>query len=502
VLRTADQARQLTRPKFHVYQRAPERGRENTRQHFGWVVWHSLTVALFATAWLFFDYFNTGSELTLFITSLAVAAEGTLLLAWCRRCLGGLFSPHGLFMMAAICFNAGQTIVYVLGGNPGDGIYALPHEITLQTLLFVGFGLAVFSAGAMTMLFGEKARPICGAGPTSRSQSVRNLGLSMMAIGFPFWVYETAITIQRVAQFGRSTGVFGFGTVTGIDRIPQIFSDFFAVGILWTLAGSHSRGSRQLAAAAMGVLVMANLATGSRGPALMSAGAFVWLWHVVVKPIRTPHILLGAAAVFVVVIPGIETTREGWGPNGFSVSYLLSKYQAINNPAMKAMSEMGWSATTIGHTIALVPSVRDWDYGQSYVWALSTVLPNVTGGTHVAKAHGYLADWLIRTLHPEYAAGGGGWGYSFLAESYLNGGWSGSLPLLFCQGLLLGMLWRWVYRKQDHARYALGATILMSVLFYVRAESALLARTIVWQGVLPYVVLGLMSGNQRSRVNR
>ena len=505
--RTLNRTRQLIRPRFQVYQRTPysgmnitpERGQEKRGRHFGWVAWHLATVMLFATAWLFFDYFNPESDATLFIVSAAVAVESMLLLVWCRRCVGGLFSPHGLFMIAAVCFNAGQAIVCALGGNPGTGIYALPHAITLHTLLFVGFGLAVFNAGAMTTLFGETARPMHGKKPTPRSQAVRNLGLSMMLLGLPFWIYETAITMQRVAQFGRSIGVFGFGTVTGVDRIPQLIGDFFPAGVLWVLAGSHSRGSRQLAIAGITMVVMANVATGSRGPALMAAVAFAWLWHVVVKKIRSANILLGAAAVFVIVIPGIETTREGWGPNGFSPSYLLSQYQAINNPALKAMSEMGWSATTISHTILLVPAVRNWDFGMSYVWALSTVLPNVTGGTHIAKAHGYLADWLIRTLHPDYAAMGGGWGFSFLAESYANGGWSGSLFLLLVQGMLLGALWRWVYRMEDQARYALGATVLMSVLFYVRAESACLARAIVWQGVIPYVVLGVCSGRLRVR---
>jgi oligosaccharide repeat unit polymerase len=505
VSRTPNRTRQLTRPRFQGYQRNPyrainittEQGQEKSGRHFGWVAWHLVTVVLFATAWIFFDYFNPESEATLFVVSAAVAVESALLLVWCRRCVGGLFSPHGLFMIAAICFNAGQAIVCVLGGNPGDGIYALPHAITLQTLLFVGFGLAVFNAGSMTMLFDETATPMHGKGATPRSQAVWNLGLTMMLLGLPFWVYETAITMQRVAQFGRSTGVFGFGTVTGVERIPQLIGDFFPAGVLWILAGSHSRGSRQLAIAGITMVVMANLATGSRGPALMAAVAFVWLWHAVVKRIRSTHILLGAAAVFVIVIPGIETTREGWGPNGFSPSYLLSQYQAINNPALKAMSEMGWSATTVSHTILLVPSVRPWDLGMSYVWALSTVLPNVTGGTHIAKAHGYLADWLIRTLYPDYAARGGGWGFSFLAESYANGGWSGSLVLLLVQGVLLGALWRWVYRMEDPARYAFGATVLMSVLFYTRAESACLARALVWQGIVPYAVLGVCFGRHR-----
>jgi hypothetical protein len=490
-----------TPPAVQVDPHAPYKGtnlellrrQEKDSRHFGWMTYHSIALIVFACAWVFFDYLNPDSEITLYTCSLAVAIEGILLLGWYRGTLGGMFSPHGLFMAAAICFNAGQAIVRALGATPGDGIYALSSTITLETLLFVGFGLAAFSAGLMTKLFGEIARPICKVGATPRRQAVRNCGLTMMSVGLPFWTYHLVNTMQRVAQFGRSTGVFGFAPVTGIDRVPEILSDFFPVGIIWTLAGSHSRGGRQFAAVAMTVVIMANLGTGSRGPALMAAVAFAWLWHAVVKPIRGTHLAIGAAVVLVVVIPGIEAAREGWGPNGFSVSYLLSQYEAIDNPASKAMSEMGWSATTISHTMLLVPSVRNWDYGQSYLWALSTVLPNFAGGTHAAKTHGYLSDWLIQTLHPAYAASGGGWGYSFLAEAYANLGWLGALPLLFMQGFFLGAFWRWVYRKQDFASYALGATVLMCLLLYARGESATVTRAVAWQGALPYGMFSLLS---------
>ena len=149
--------------------------------------------------------------------------------------------------------------------------------------------------------------------------------------------------------------------------------------------------------------------------------------------------------------------------------------------------------------MTLIPSSRQWDFGASYLWSVTTVLPNLGMEAHPAKAHGYLCDWLVETLAPAYAARGGGFGYSFLAEAYANGGWLGGPPLLFAQGLAFGALWRFVYRKHDRAHYAFGACALMTVLILARGEMGTVVRALTWQGFAPYALYRLLT-RRRNRL--
>lgn len=457
-------------------------------------MWHILLSGVAGVSCLLVFAFATPSEPLLYWVSLGVTVVCILLLVFAQGTPGGIFSPQGLFLISAICFNAGQALVRSLGVVPKNGIFTdLPPELGLRTLLFVGFGLIIFSGG-MTLAFRTAKRPDSNRsfGSTSKS-TLLQVGFGMLALGFPFWVYYSGTLMQRVAQYGRSLGYFGIQHATGSGRIPELLGDFFPAGIMWILAGSRSRSTRLIALLSGVIVVATQLALGERSIAFPFAVAFVWLWHVTVRPVRRVQLLVAGVFGLIVVIPGIGASREAWGPNGFSFSYLIESYAGIENPALQGVSEMGWSATTIGYTMDLIPSIRGWDFGRSYLWGSLVIFPNVGSGPHPAKAHGYLSEWLVGTLAPQYAAQGGGFGFSFLAEAYANGGWVGAPLLLFVQGFALGAFGRFIYRKRNPAVFAMGACVLLHILFYARGESADLFRDVAWHALIPYVVYTALS---------
>ena len=115
--------------------------------------------------------------------------------------------------------------------------------------------------------------------------------------------------------------------------------------------------------------------------------------------------------------------------------------------------------------MTLVPESRPYDYGISYLYALTAIMPNIGWQVHPSVAHGLLSDWLIKTVDPVVARGGGGLGFSFIAEAYLNFGWFGGPVWLGVVGFILC----WLFLKADGAdpaRHAFAAAFL-SVLFRI-----------------------------------
>jgi hypothetical protein len=91
------------------------------------------------------------------------------------------------------------------------------------------------------------------------------------------------------------------------------------------------------------------------------------------------------------------------------------------------------------------------------------------------------------------AAHGGGLGFSFIAEAYLNFGWTGAPLILALIGLAMSWLFHWAESSADPARKAVMASFLSFFLLYARGESATCVRAMVWYSLVPYLVVCLLS---------
>jgi oligosaccharide repeat unit polymerase len=202
-----------------------------------------------------------------------------------------------------------------------------------------------------------------------------------------------------------------------------------------------------------------------------------------------------AAFLMFVVFPVIPVTRDISGSERDSLAFLWESYRSIENPVIAIISEIGGSMQTVAYTIDLIPAVRPFDMGVSYLYALTTVIPNVFGqGVHPAIAHGIAADWLVWQVNPEIAAEGGGLGYSFIAEAFLNFGWLGAPVMLALIGFGLATVFLWADRSGNRLNIALAAIFVAFLSHFARGESATIVRPFVWYGLGPYVLIGMLSG--------
>jgi oligosaccharide repeat unit polymerase len=181
------------------------------------------------------------------------------------------------------------------------------------------------------------------------------------------------------------------------------------------------------------------------------------------------------------------------------MQFWTDSWRTIDNPAINSISEMGGSMKTVAYSLQLVPSVRQYDYGRSYIYALLTIFPNLFWKVHPTMSHGQLSDWLIREVDPYVASRGGGLGFSFIAEAYVNFGWIGGALQLALLGFLLSRLMVRVDKTSQPHELAAVACVLAFLLLYVRNEAATITRGLVWYALAPYLLVCILGRSQRIR---
>lgn len=411
-----------------------------------------------------------------------------------------LFSPYILFFVAALLFNGGQAILEVFNLNE-EGILEdnFSSETILKTLLIIILGLASFHLGA---LIGAAKRKVTNFKLKSEKEHL-SISRDSYLIGWRLIALSSLpalVVLQKAISVVLSAGYFGLyeqDSSTSFDAAPTIIAEFLIPATLFLLAGSKDKPRDRVISV---IIVIAYSAIkfflGQRNEAIMPLIAFAWLWHHTIRPFPQTFLLGTGSVILFILIPLIGATRNS--TNRFSVDFLIETFSS-NNPAIAAISEMGASMMTVAHTIELVPSVRNFQMGAEYFYALLTLMPNLFWKVHPTVARGIPDKWLVWEVDTGFAARGGSFGFSFIAEAYLNFGWLGAPIALGIMGLIFAKFTLWAVRSGAPDRMATVASFTSFILFFPRAESALMVRPLVWYSLLPYLsvcLLGWLRSNK------
>ncbi len=452
-----------------------------------------------------------------------------------------LFDPYVLFLFAANIFNGGQIVLEVFGLNQNgflNNVFSFPEA--LQVVYIVTLSIATMHLGALICVVfdrrkteAEKFRdflsrttdPVAYARlvgePDTSSAMVLHSAPARQAPGAFFRssivplktiltvgriflfisvipVLVTAFGAIQVAKSGGYASLYEQQAATGVAASASIVADFVFPGVFLVIAsGKRNPGLRLFAVLFILLYTCAKLAIGTRGAAIMPLLSMLWLWDGVVKPIPKSLLFSVAAIMLLVVFPVIGATRnEVAGVDLFSIDFLTKTLTGVDNPLVASVSEMGFSATTIGWTMDLVPKVRPFALGSSFLVAIVTLIPNVfTSGRHPALTmSGYdIPDfWLVGELDKDFADRGGSFGFSFIAEAYLNFGWFGIIYMGLL-GFVFAKYVQWALLDRDPVKMAIIATFVSFFLFYPRGSLQMVLRPFIWYSVIPYFAVRWMS---------
>jgi oligosaccharide repeat unit polymerase len=458
------------------------------------VVGHLAVIALLVTFAGNYDLFGLRSDELIWWLSVTVTMVTIWGLVSWRALTGSMFNPYIIFFLAACLFNGAQAYLEVFHLNELGILFRFTHTTIIHTLFVVAIGLASMHLGAMLAYCFTGGRPVAFQQVgLAESDAIRIVGFGLFAISFAPAMYLFYGTLRTALTAGYAA-LYAEGGDTGVSALPQLMSNLLiAAAILILIANPKSRFHLLASGGIIALYLFANLAKGSRSYAVMPLIGFAWVFHRVARPLPGPLIIGAGSLLMFIVFPLVRQVREAGGEK-LSGAFLTEAFTSIDNPAIAILAEMGISMTTIAYTIDLVPAYRPHDTGVSYYYALLTILPNVFGGrVHPAVAHGSLSDWLIWTVDPSQAKIGLGFGYSFIAEAYMNFGDIGGPVALAGLGAMLVLVWQWAERSGKLLRFAVIGCMLCYLPRYSRGESVSISRELIWYGFLPYLMVVVMA---------
>ncbi len=419
--------------------------------------------------------------------------ELLVLLGWTlgswRWAAGSTFNPYVVFVLAAYLFNGGLALLWAFGY---EGYFTLPPQLAPETLVrALALTLASLWALHLGALLGVRrstARATAGTlpPPTSMAKPTRLVGLLLAAVA----TLPAAVLLAESVRLAMAGGYFGLyqrAMPTGIGAAGMILASALIPGLFFVLAGSRSHPATKILSASLVVLwCLIQLFLGYRGSALATGAAFAWLWTRRVAPVRGSVLAAAGLGTLFLVVPFIQATRGLTGEDRLNPEVYSTVVESVEAPILGTIAEMGGTLGVTAETMELVPDTRPFDLGASYLYAGLAVLPNLAWSVHPSMARGTPSEWFIWTVEPVTAAAGGGRGFSFIAEAYLNFGLFALLPTALL-GFFLGRLQRWAEDHPDEAKDAFLASYLVFFIPYVRADSMVIVRPLVWYAGLPFI---------------
>jgi oligosaccharide repeat unit polymerase len=408
-----------------------------------------------------------------------------------RYITGSIFDAYTLFLISAVLFNAGEALLRSV--NIGPSVFFYEHfcdKTVAETLCLVMLGLYAFHLGALVCgKMSLRIRYILQAGDIPDVRDVRLIGWILISLSFLPAFFYLQDSISHVMSYGYFY-LYTLDFVTSFAATDQVLATFVVPGILFLLTGSRGNLSNRIISIILIVgFTSVRLFLGSRASAAMPMIVFVLVWHRYIYRIPRIFLFSGAMILIFLIFPLVGEIRNIPGQQRLSYTMLGEILFSIDNPIVSILSEMGSSIRTVAHTLELVPEVRSYDLGAGYLNAVFTVVPNLFWPIHPAIARGTASDWLVKTIDPLTAYLGGGMGYSFIAESYLNFGWLGCPIVLFAFGFAYAKLVFWAQQSIDIARIAMLASFLSFFLFFPRSESVVVIRPLIWYALVPYLMV-------------
>lgn len=350
--------------------------------------------------------------------------------SWARL-TGSILVPYVVFLVAAYIFTYGQSMLYVFDRVTPErdlsDMFLVSSIMPAQylTLIF----LNCFNIGAMLSCRPGTRHNVQrlesdNVNTSNQIRGIRAIGLLFLGISVIPYIVERVSTFVLVSNFGYA-GIYMQEARVGIFNIINILSQYYVPGVLCLICVARTKRQRNVCLALLVIEALFWLFIGGRSNGVIIAAIILMYYHICVRPIKIRQALLvGVAAFFFISALGVISEIRSDPDADFAEA--LSNGFSDNNAFFSAISEMGSSMYPMIATMEVVPEAYDFKYGSSYLYALSSIVPNFGfWDLHPAMKYGNMNDWLQRVMNLSY-----GPGFSIVAEAYVNFGRFGFMMML------------------------------------------------------------------------
>ena len=417
----------------------------------------------------------------------------TLAGVWClyswKLSRGSWLHPSMLLWLAAFAFHGSLAVLEVVGlwGHP-----LVSSRFSIETISrTLGLATVCLMCLYLGALLGTEPQP------TRRIPS-RDSGLDVPRAR---WLAAALLLVSAVPaarvladsiSLVNSSGYFALyqaDSAVGFHAAQNVLAQFFVPAAFYVLALSgRNRAWVAVSLACLLAYCAGTLYVGGRSPAAVIIVTTVWVLDRWI--FRVPRSVMVAGALFLLaVFSVVAVVRNIPGRERATLDAMSRAFRATDVPVVQSIKEAGGTVFVVAHIIDLVPDIRPFDWGTSYLFAFTAVIPNLFWDVHPLVSHGTPSQWLIQTVDPATARAGGGMGFSFIGEAYWNYGHAGAPFIVLALGFLWGRLCAWGDRDPNSLKIAFLASAVAMSLSLVRNDSTGAIRSLAWYCVPTYVLL-------------
>lgn len=375
-----------------------------------------------------------------------------------------LISPYMILFLTMYLYCYGQSICWILG------IYDFYKDLVLrESQYFIVQSMAytlpfITLFHLMALIIPEKIITLDNVENQFveyDNKALFKVGLLFAVISTPAFLINLYTSVKLVISYGYD-GIYYYKPIySRLINILLYASEYFEPAVICIMVAKYkNKLIRNTTLALFCLNILASLYIGGRSGAVVPLLCIICIWHYIIKKINIKQglILIGLAYIFVGILNAVAVVRNQAG-HGFS-EILNVFYSSGTNIISNFVGEIGWSLTSVGYTMEFVPSLEPFRYGSSYLYGLSTIVPNIGfWDVHPATLHAQLTNWLQAMLNIDF-----GPGYTIVAETYINFGWYG-LAFAAFEGTLIG----WILSRinKQTAQYNLSSTAFTIVFLLV-----------------------------------
>lgn len=420
-------------------------------------------------------------------------------------CEKSWINAYTVFIFALYAFNLGQPIlevfhVDIVKRSLIRGTYGIEMN-TFYRATFVSLFFSLFlHIGA---LFSLKVKKIVEVTTTKRNiyhycqiWAIKRVATCLGVAAFPFYMYNLVVKMIAVALHGYSAL---YDEELGVVRLFTLIGDFYVPCLICLFFVSEYEKKRiwLIRTIILATVLLPPFFLGGRSN-IMVILAIMYIIYALFNTINVRKLLIVGVSLYTLLfVFGIIIRTRNEGQKNYAL-YTQTVKAEEDDLAVSTLVEMGWSLYPLCCVLDITPVQEDYLYGSSYLYALSSLVPNLGfWDVHPAKLNANLGDWLKDYMGLNY-----GPGFSLVAEAYFNFGYLGCLILLFL-GIYFTRAFRYVNRDNILANPILLVTAIVFLwlsIKTVRNSTLAIVRAIFYYSLPMYWLMRWQFKKLRSKV--
>ncbi|MFJ8524752.1 O-antigen polysaccharide polymerase Wzy [Bacillus cereus] len=421
---------------------------------------------------------------------------GNLVIVYCLvswwKLTNTFFHPYVMFLLALYIFTYGQAFLKSFGMSYEKyDLYELFNEgELLKAQIFTCIAISFIHLGALLSLK-KKVNFI-----PNMNEEIKEPALKMAVRGVAWILVLCTLYFYFYQQINNAiiTTVYGYGSLYGnaiesssVQNITNSLRMFFIPGIyLLFIAYKNNWYIRKMVIIIIVCSVALSFIGGSRTEGIAIIMSFSWLYHIHINRFNFKKLIpVMAIGLFILTLVPTFSQFRDIANKDLSSFLILYGTSLQDNPIKASIGELGGSMFPLIQVMKIQPDFSPFMWGESYVNAITSMIPAILTGGEPIVPRISLANWLMDILGMNY-----GPGFSLIAEAYYNFGWLGSIFLIII-GYSFGKLFNLNSINKD--KQILFNVLIASSLYYsmfaVRDQLMLFIRYEVYGILIVYIVV-------------